>query len=410
MLEVHLSRRMTADQAVVRKHNTAVILDCLRLQAPLSRAEISSATGLNRSTVSSIVNELIQHGLVRETVLRKNRLGRPGMPLELSPGGACAIGAEIGVGFVSILLADFVAQPIWRKRVNLDSKLGQTSYIERVADLIQEALVHANENGSRPLGIGLGVPGLVDIERGELMFAPNLKWSHVPLGALLANRFDLPVFVENDANAAALGEYYFGAAREAEDFIYLSADIGLGGGIILGGKLFRGRGGYAGEIGHMAVDPDGEPCGCGRRGCWERLVGPRAVVRQIQTILRNGGDGMVRQLVDGDLNAITFDHVIQAAEAGDPVARRALQDVGRWLGIGIANLVNAFNPELVVLGGALACASNVLLPVIQMTVREQALEPSQHILKIGTSQHGAEACVVGAAALVLDKILRYPFP
>ncbi len=401
---------MTADQMLVRKHNTAVILDCLRLQAPLSRADLSGKTGLNRSTVSSIVNELVQTGLVRETDLRKSKLGRPGIPLELAPGGACAIGAEIGVDFVSILLADFVAQPIWRKRVTLDPDLNQMSFIERAGDLIQEALSQASTQGSSPLGIGVGVPGLVDIEHGELMFAPNLRWSHVPLGQLLSKRFDLPVFVENDANAAALGEYYFGAAREVEDFIYLSADIGLGGGIVLGGKLFRGSGGYAGEVGHIAVDPDGELCGCGRRGCWERLVSPRAVVRHIQATLKNGQDSMVRQLTQGDFQAITFNHVIQAAEAGDSVALDALQDVGKWLGIGIANLVNTFNPELVILGGALALASNILLPVIEATVREQSLEPSQHVLRIGTSVHRSEACVVGAAALVLDEILRYPFP
>ncbi len=401
---------MTADQMVVRKHNKALILDRLRLQAPLSRAEISSATGLNRSTVSSIVSELIQNGLVRETELRKNRLGRPGMPLELSPVGACAIGAEVGVDFVSILLADFVAQPIWRKRVNRDPNLGQTASIERAQELIQEALAHANANGSRPLGIGLGVPGLVDIERGELVFAPNLKWSHVPLSTLLANRFDLPVFVENDANAAALGEYYFGVARGVENFIYLSADVGLGGGIVLDGKLFRGSGGYAGEVGHVSVDPDGEACGCGRRGCWELVVGPRAIVRQIQITLRHGAPSIICEMAKHDLDSITFAQVVQAAVAGDAVALDALQGAARWLGIGIANLVNTFNPELIVLGGALARAQSVLTPVIRTTVQEHALKPSLQVLRFATSAHGSEACVVGAAALVLEKILRYPFP
>ncbi len=399
---------MTADQMVVRKHNTAVILDCLRVHSPVSRADISSKTGLNRSTVSSIVNELVQGGLVRETELRKNKLGRPSIPLELSPGGACAIGAEIGVDFVSILLADFVAQPIWRRRVALDPGLEQQSFIERAGDLIQEAHNLAISRGLRPLGIGLGVPGLVDTLRRELMFAPNLKWSHVPLGTILSQRFNLPVFVENDANAAALGEYYFGAARDVENFVYLSADVGLGGGIVLGGKPFRGSGGYAGEVGHISMDANGEVCGCGRRGCWELMVGPRAIVRQIRATLRNGSQSLIYELAHHDLESITFAQVIQAAEAGDVVARDALRNVGKWLGIGIANLVNTLNPELVVLGGTLALAWHILIPEIQATVQEQALKPSQQVLRIVTSAHGSEACVVGAAALVLDEILRYP--
>ncbi len=402
------NRRTTADQILVRKHNTAIILDCLRLNAPLSRADISNRTGLNRSTVSNIVNELIREGLVRETELQKTGLGRPGMALEPSPDGACAIGAQIGVDFVSISLVDFVAEPMWRKRVAVDPELGQTDFIARAGDLVQEALCHAERRGSRPLGIGVGVPGLVDIERGELMFAPYLQWHNVPLRDMLMQRFDMPVFIENDANAAALGEYYFGVARGAENFVYLMAGVGLGGGIVLGGKLFRGSGGYAGEIGHMSVNPDGALCGCGRRGCWEPLVGPRAVTRHIQMMLQDGADSLIRQLAQENLQKITFDQVTQAAEAGDTVALDALHDVGKWLGVGIANLVNVFNPELIVLGGQLALASKILTPVIETTVREQALKQPLELLKIATSAHGSEACVVGSAALVLDEILRYP--
>jgi len=251
---------------------------------------------------------------------------------------------------------------------------------------------------------------MVNVREGELVFAPNLSWRHVPLRQLLTKQFNIPVFVENDANAAALGEYYFGVAREVENFIFLSAGVGLGGGIVLGGKLFRGHSGYAGEVGHMALDPKGSLCGCGRRGCWESLVSPRAVVRNIQATLRDDTDSLVRELAHGDLDNITFDQVIEAAQVNDCVALDALQDVARWLGIGIANLVNAFNPELVVLGGALARASKIMIPVIETTVQETALGQPRETLKIAISAYGPEACVVGAAAIVLDEILRYPFP
>jgi glucokinase-like ROK family protein len=406
-----LTRRKTGDQMLVRRLNIAIILDSLRLHAPLSRADISSRTGLNRSTVSSIVNELVKDGLVRETEFQKDKVGRPGLSLELSPHGACAIGVQMGVDFISVMLADFVAKPIWSKRVAIESSVEQSRFIRSMGDLIQEALKQARRKKSKPLGIGVGVPGLVDLQHGKIALAPNLQWHDVPLREILVKRFDVPVFVENDANASALGEYYFGIARQVNDFIFLTADVGLGAGIVLGGKLFRGNGGYAGEVGHMSFDPNGELCGCGRRGCWESLVSPRSVIRKIKsTLCEKGTSTLIRDLVQNQIDKINFDTVLQAADANDRFALETLHEVGHWLGIGIANLVNAFNPELVVLGGALARASTILTPIIESTVEQNALRQPQQSLKIGISAYGSEACVVGAAAIVLDEILRYPFP
>jgi len=403
------SLRQTGDQMLVRRLNTAIILDCLRLNAPLSRADISSRTGLNRSTVSSIVNELVKGGLVRETEFQKDKLGRPGLSLELAPNGACAIGVQMGVDFISVMLANFVAEPIWSKRIALDSTIDQASFVKSLGDLIQQALTQARRRKSKPLGIGVGVPGLVNLQEGKIALAPNLGWHDVPLREMLVKRFDVPVFVENDANASALGEYYFGIARQVNDFIFLTADVGVGAGIILNGKLFRGNSGYAGEVGHMSFDPNGEMCGCGRRGCWESQVSPRSAIKKIQaTLQKNGTASIIRDLTQNRIDKITFDLVLQAAQSRDPLALDTLQEVARWLGLGIANLVNAFNPELIVLGGALARASEILAPIIETTVEQNALRQPHESLKIAVSAYGAEACVVGAAAIVLDEILRYP--
>ena len=223
-----------------------------------------------------------------------------------------------------------------------------------------------------------------------------------------SQRFDQPIFVENEANAAALGEYYFGVARGMENFIYLSAGIGLGGGVVIDGKLFRGSSGYAGEVGHMTVDSEGELCGCGKLGCWETKVGPRAVLQRVRKILGDEVPSITKDLAGGDLDRISFDIVVQAARLGDSVALEALQDVGKYLGIGVVNLVNIFNPELIVLGGALSLANEFLLPVIRGTVCESALKPPCENIHFEASAHGADACVMGAVALVLDDILREP--
>ncbi len=398
----------TADQGFIRKFNTAVILDYLRRYSPLSRAELAARAGLNRSTISIIVNSLINEGFVQETDFQSAKIGRPGMLLTLNPKGGFAVGVEIGVDFISVILTDFIANVLWRERVLSDPNEDQIHTLDRASQLTQKAIDVGVEQGLRPLGIGVGVPGLVDLRQGKLVFAPNLQWSNVPFRLMWSQRFDLPIFIENEANAAALGEYYFGVARGKDSFIYLSAGIGLGGGVIIDGKLFRGSSGYAGEIGHMTIDPDGELCGCGKRGCWETKVGPRAVLRRVRKILADGAPSMIKDLSGGNLDGIAFNNVVDAAKLGDSVAVEALKDVGKYLGVGVVNLINIFNPELIVLGGALSLAHEFLLPVIENTVCESSLKPPCEHIEFAASGHGSDACVMGTVALVLDDILREP--
>lgn len=403
-----IPKKNTADQGFVRKVNTAVVLDLLRRHAPLSRAELAAHSGLNRSTVSQIINGLIDEGFVEETELQNSKLGRPGMRLVLNPRSGFAVGVDIGVDFISVLLTDFAANVLWRQRVESIPDEDQTSILDRAAEMTAQAIDEGLQQGLRPLGIGIGAPGLVDIQQGKLIFAPNLRWINVPLRLIWSQRFDLPVFVENEANAAALGEYYFGVARGVENLIYLSAGIGLGGGVLIDGKLFRGSRGYAGEVGHMTVEPDGEVCGCGRRGCWETRVGPRAVLRRVRQTLSGGTGSLLTEMAGGDLQRLSMEMVVQAARQEDPVALAALQDVGRYLAIGVVNLLHIFNPEMVILGGALSLASQFLLPLIEDGVRESTLRPVGERVRFAASAHGADACVMGAVALVMDDILREP--
>ena len=393
-----------ADQGYVRKHNASLVLHQLRLHAPLSRADLAKRIGLNRSTISSIIAQLLEEGFVHETELQTDKVGRPGLSLELNPEGGCALGVEIGVQFVHVILTDFVANIQWRRRIRIAETEPQETYLHIAQEMARQALTKANELEMRVLGIGICLPGMVDVRTGELKYAPNLKWHDIPIRQKWVERFGLPVFVENDANAAAMGEYYFGVARDAPNFIYLSAGAGLGGGIVIDGQLFRGRGGFAGEIGHMTIDPNGEPCICGKRGCWETLVGPRTVIEKYKRRSDWGGPSTLRQ----DLEDIGFAEIVEAAGIGDLVAMAVLQDVGTYLGIGIANLVNVFNPQLVVLGGELSVAGELLVPVIIETVKQNSLFPMRTALSIVPSSHGTDHCVLGAVALILDDLLGEP--
>lgn len=398
----------TADQAWVRKMNRSLILAVFRTHQTLPRARLATETGLNPSTVSNIISELIEENLIRETDLIQPRTGRPGRLLELNPDGGCALGIEINVDYIEILVADFAVNTLWRRREVSYPEAGQEEIMSKALNLAKEASAFINSNQLHLLGVGVGVPGLVDVSSGLLRLAPNLHWSNVPIREVLASQFDCPIYVVNEANAAALGEYYFGAVRNIKDFIYLSTGIGLGSGIVIGGKLFQGLLGYAGEAGHMTMDVNGEQCSCGKRGCWETFVGPRAVERRVQRLLASGAKSILEEMVNGDIKKINIDDVIKAAKDRDQISLDALSQVSFYLGIGIANLVNLFNVEVIVLGGALNKASSLILKDIERIVFENTLSPVREHLRIIPSAHGTDACIMGTIALVLDDILRDP--
>jgi len=397
---------LTGDQEKVRKVNKSLVLNTLRLHAPISRARVASITGLTRGTVSNIVNVLIEDGLVFEDKLQDSNIGRPSILLGLRPDGGAVIGVEIGVNFISVLLTNFVAETLWETRVQTALSQSQTEIINQAEKYIDQALYIAKENGLRPLGIGVGLPGLVNVRQGTLIIAPNLHWKNLPLRLMWNQRFHLPIYIDNEANLSALGEYYFGIARNVDNFIYLTSDIGLGGGIVIDGRLFRGGHGYGGEIGHIQRDPEGEQCGCGRIGCWETQVGPRAVLRRVKKEFETNHDQLLLDACSGDFNNLTFDLVVKFALNGDSICRQAIEEVAVNLGVGIADLVNIFNPDLIVLGGAFIQGKDILQSIIEKTIFSNALQPSTDNLQIKFSERSAEACVLGAVAVVLDDILR----
>jgi glucokinase-like ROK family protein len=401
-------RYRTGDQALVREINLSIILNCLRETSPLSRAQLAEITGLNKTTVSSLVRELIVRQFVREIGFDSSGGGRPAVLLELNPDAGCIIGLEIGVDFILAILTDFKAHVLWRHREDTDQAEGQEAILTRALDIVRQALGVGESTHSPVLGIGVGIPGLVDISSGTLLFAPNLKWHDVPLREIFAQAFDVPIFVDNDANVAALGERYFGAAQRSKGFVYLSIGVGLGGGIVLDGQLYRGIGGYAGEIGHMTIVSDGECCNCGNRGCWETLVSQTAVVNRVRKTIEAGNVSRVSQLVEGQLERISIPIIVEAAKEGDKVTRQALEETGLYLGIGIANLINAFNPELVIFGGVVSLASDYLLPAVEKTIEERSLAWPRKMVRVMASSYGPDACVMGGVALVLHDILSRP--
>jgi glucokinase-like ROK family protein len=417
------SRYRTGDQALVRQMNLSVIMHDLRENEPISRAALAEMTGLNKTTVSSLVHELIERRFVEEFGLNSAGTGRPAMLLRLNPNAGCIVAAEIGVDFVSVIRTDFSAEITWRHREATGRDMGQPAILDRVLALLSEAtqasFPPSPKGASAPgrdsavsdvplLGMAVGVPGLVDEESGTVLFAPNLGWTDVALWSLLRERFDAPIYVDNEANLAALGEYYFGAAQGYKNVLFLSLGVGLGGGIVQDGKLYRGSSGFGGEFGHMTMDPDGLPCNCGNRGCWETQVSSAAVLRTFgQAVMgeraRRRGDESPYYKRNPEL--LTLPMVLDAARGGDAAALQALSEVGRHLGIGVASLVNALNPDLVVLGGRLSAAGEFLLPAVGAELRGRALRWNAEATQVALAEHGADACVMGGVAAVTQAVL-----
>ena len=406
-------RYRTGDQNWVREHNLSIVLNYIwEAGEPIARARLTEISGLNKSTIGSLLAQLQAWGFVRETGTSSAGLGRPGVMIDINPDAGRLIGVEIGVDFISVVLTDLKADSVWRSTIDTNGcgsarKSDQLQVLEQAERLIQEAIGQTQTAGQRLLGIGVGVPGLVDHATGTLLVAPNLGWRDVPLREMW-RRFGVPVIVENEANAAALGEHMLGVARRVENFIYLSAGVGLGGGIVIDGKLYGGVGGYAGEIGHMTLVPDGPQCNCGNRGCWETLIGPTAIIERVQQAASEGRTPILMALpdLDGAVQAIGMKHIIQAAELGEPAVLHVLDDAGRYLGIGIASLLNAFNPSLVVLGGVLSLVGPYILPRAQREVEARALTATRTGVRITLSAFKFDACVMGGVSLIVREILN----
>lgn len=396
----------TGDQSLVRELNRSILLQRLRRGSPLSRAELAAATGLNKTTVSNLIDELITEGLAREIGLDASGGGRPGVLLELNPDGGWILGGEIAVGRLSVVIANLRARISWRREALYSKDASLEAVLGQLDALLLAGVEVADRTGLRLMGVGVTVPGLVDVHSGTLVFEPNMGWRNVPLEQHLRETLHLPTFIDNDANAAALAERYFGAAQDVDDFAYVVANIGLGAGLVVGGQIFSGASGYAGEAGHTTIDPDGPLCRCGNRGCWERLASQRALIERIDGALERGQPSLLPSLVNG--REMTLAAILEGARQGDGVARQALHETGLYMGIGIANLINLLNPQLVAFGGSLSLAHEYLMPAIHQVVTERAMGELGRAARIVVSTLEADACVLGGVALVLHDRLRHP--
>lgn len=379
------------NSAAIRRLNTARIFHALREHPGSSQRALAALTGLDAATISSIVARLEAENLLeRAAPLRSGLAGRPESRLTIALDAGLLIGAALQPDGIGLLATGLDG----RRRGRLDLP-GTSDPAEALAALqrgVAELLATLQADPQRLRGIGIGVPGLLDA-RGHLVLAPNLGWRDMPLASMFGAGFAAPVQVDNDAKAAALGERIFGAVRGMADFLFVYGNAGIGGGLYLNGRLYRGCDGLAGELGHMKLAPGGRPCGCGGRGCLEAYVSERA----IRARLRESGRDLPHAAA-----------VAEAAAGGDPTVLAVLQEAGAMLGLGLANLVNIVNPKAVVLGGDLAVLAAYLIPAASRALAENGLPVMLEDAAILVSPLGADAVAMGAVALAME--LFQPLP
>jgi predicted NBD/HSP70 family sugar kinase len=393
--------RQPADQLTMRRSNLALVLRHLRDAGPRSRATVALDTGLNRGTVSSLVTELIDRGLVREgDVQRGGSVGRPGQTVELDGRGIGGIGVEINVDYVTALVLDLTDAVVFERRVALDVQaLTPAEVLDAVTDLAGKALADCAGRDITPVGMTVAIPALVDTEDGVVAFAPNLHWTDVAVTSVLTPKLGLPIQVDNDANLAALGEYAMGSEAGTADLVYLTGETGVGGGVMVDGRLLRGAAGFSGEIGHMPLNPGGDLCGCGRRGCWETMVGLAALLRMAAT----PDDPVCDPSLDLEQRLAMLS---RRADDGDTRTRDALTLVGEALGLGASILVNVFNPRVLVLGGYFASLGDYLLEPMLGELHARVIAPDA--CDVALSTLGFTAAARGGAHVALEAVLDDP--
>jgi predicted NBD/HSP70 family sugar kinase len=394
-----------ANQRAVRRHNLGVVLRHVADHGPRSRATIAVETGLNKTTVSSLVTELIGLDLLVERGLeQRGTVGRPGQVVELSGSGVVALGLEINVDYLAVRALDLTGAERHRALDVRDNRQVEVHVVlDRLAALATTALDEVRQAGLRPVGATVALPGLVDAASGALLVAPNLGWNDVQVVEGLGERLSGPSFplaADNEANLAALAELWEGTARGLSDVLYVSGEIGVGAGIIVRGELFRGSQGFGGEFGHMTVDPNGRPCACGSRGCLETIVGLEALLSAA------GLDPSGAATTAGSGEPVS--DLAGRARMGDEQALAALRDAGRWLGLGIASAANLLNFQAVVLGGFFAQLATWLADPIARELETHVLASQWAIPRLLPSTLGPEAAVRGAAALSLRRVLSDP--
>lgn len=390
MRKLDFDKLHTASKDRMRDINEAIVLNLIREHQPISRMQINRTTGLKLSTITVITRRLMDKGLIVEQGVAPSNGGRKARLLGLRPEKVCVVGIDIGVTRTTLALGDFNGEIVHQQVMATGRR--PLPFIDKLIQSV-ERLIASQKEQVEFEGIGISATGIVDSASGRIVFSPNLGWQDVDIRAMFEKRLPLPITVDNDARASALAEIWHGRGRQAGSMhlVFVTVNEGVGTGIVVNGQLFRGSSEGAGEFGHLSLNHNGPVCNCGNRGCWELYASDRATINRFLRSQRKAG------APDGKRDAdYTMRDVIKLARSGNKAAHGSLLATAKYLALGIANIINSLNPEMVVVGGELASVWPMIEPVIIDTLKPKVFSRNFSAVCIAPSALEFNASLVGA--------------
>jgi len=387
------------------------VLRLIHANRNISRIELSKQTCLSAASITAIVQNLMDRGLVVESGHNSSALGRKPVSLSLRDDAGFLVGVDLGSFYTRIVVTNIRGALVYKQESETGMQDGRDLVLSRTLTKIHKAIDDSGTQKNAFKGIGIGHSGVIDVSKGLVLSFPRpgqmTEWKNVPLRDILEREFDVPCLLEDSVRAIATAEKHFGLGAGLNDFIYVDVGMGIGAAIFLDGKLYRGPGGSAVEFGHMTVDEHGPLCCCGNYGCLETLASCGAIIQSVKSAIEKGVDSKVRELAQGDLNRISIEMIGQAAMENDSLSFRVLHEAVSHIAVALADVVNLLNPHVLIFGGALfRSAPELFLEPLKRTIKQRALEKSANEVQLKISILGSEAGALGAGRLISEIVLE----
>ena len=398
---------MKYEKFAMAQMNRSMVFDLIRRKGPISRAEIARTIGLSIPTVMKITEEFSHKQFVQDVGKGESSGGKRPELLELVPDSKYIIGVGVGRSKTNVLMMNLAGEVFIREIMETGGTAVPEVWISRLIQVIENVIRESGLSRKQILGMGIGMPGILDEKSGKVLFSPDFKWENVDMLTPIRERFKMDITIENANRALAMGEYYFGAGVDSRNFLVVNLGHGIGSAIMREGEFYRGSSGSSGEIGHIILEKNGPKCNCGNLGCLEAIASGNAIARDAKIAVLEGNATKIMELVNEDINRIEAKTVFEAARLGDRLAIQITERAMQYIGIGLANYINLLDPDLIILFGGLTNAGDIFLKKVKEVLRERQMKFAGRQVKLVISQMGENGTAVGSASLVLKKFIKY---
>jgi N-acetylglucosamine repressor len=397
---------MKVDKYILNTLNKQTIINLIRSTPGIHRAELSRISGLSIPSVMRITDEFISKGLVRDLGRGQSSGGKPPQLLEFIPDCRYAAGIDIGTTNISAILMDLSARIVRRHSIPTGVKEGQEKVMSRVLEAMDCVLQDSCIEPDKILGIGIGMPGIIDPWTKMVLFSPDFSWENVDVALPVEKRFGLPVIIDNVTRTMAMAERWFSAGRNVDNFMCINLGYGIGAAMVIDGELYKGNAGSSGEFGHITMERNGPPCSCGNHGCLEALSSGNAIAERAIALAGSAASSPILRLAGGDAAAIDARVVFDAARGGDPVAVQIISEALNFLGTAIAGIINFMDPKVIILEGGVTKAGDILLNGISLAIQQRQMKHAGKDTTIVISRLGDDAAAIGAASFHLKAFIE----